>query len=89
MPTVPVTDEGSLMSNPARQPYLTESVHYMARGSADGEYPPVCRAAMITEVHPVGATAAVVVFNPTGIFLHQSLAHDEKRAPGSWHFAHA
>lgn len=75
------------MSNPARQPYLTESVHYMAHGSLDGKYPPVCRAAMITEVH-VGTTAAVVVFNPTGIFLHQSLEHNEDRAPGTWHWAH-
>lgn len=75
------------MSNPARRPYLGESIHYQARGSLDGQYPPVCRAAIITEVHE-GNTAAVTVFNPTGVFLHQDLEHNEGRAPGSWHFAH-
>lgn len=75
------------MSNPARQPFLTEAVHYRARGSLDGKYPPVCRAAMITEVQG-GTTAGIVVFNPTGFFLHPSLEHDEDRAPGSWHFCH-
>ena len=59
----------------------------MARGSADGEYPPVCRAAVITEVQPP-PKAAVFVMNPTGIFLHPSLEHDENRAPGTWHFVH-
>lgn len=67
------------MSNPARQPYLTESVHFQAPG--------VCRAAMITEVH-VGATAAVAVFTPTEITLHQVLVHDEQRTHGTWHWAH-
>lgn len=75
------------MSNPARKPYLTESVHYVARGSRDGIYPPVCRAALITEVHE-GNTAAITVFNPTGLFFHPQLDHDEDRAPGSWHWAH-
>lgn len=28
-------------------------VHYVARGSLDGKYPPVCRAAIITEVDPI------------------------------------
>ena len=75
------------MSNPARRPYLGESVHYTARGSRDGMYPPVCRAAVITEPHEDG-TSAVTVFNPTGIFMHETLEHNESRAPGSWHWAH-
>lgn len=59
----------------------------MARGSADGQYPPVCRAAKITEVHAAN-TAAVFVMNPTGVFLHPSLEHNEDREPGTWHWAH-
>ena len=31
-------------------PSVGRIVHYMARGSADGVFPPVCRAAIITEV---------------------------------------
>jgi len=75
------------VSNPARQPYLTESVHYQAHGSADGKYPSVCRAAIITEVQ-TGATAAVAVLNPTGMFFQPQLSHDENRTPGSWHYSH-
>lgn len=33
-----------------RAPFLGEIVHYQAHGSADGTYPPACRAASITEV---------------------------------------
>lgn len=75
------------MSNPSRKPYLTESVHYQAHGSANGQYPSVCRAALITEVHE-GPTAAVTVFNPTGMFMHPAMPHDEHRSPGSFHWAH-
>lgn len=75
------------MSNPARRPYLGEPCHYQAHGSKDGTYPSVCRAAVITEVHGDN-TAAVTVFNPSGMFFHQQLGHDENRGPGSWHYAH-
>lgn len=75
------------MSNPARQPYLGEDVHYTSYGTPGGEYSSLCRAAKITEVKPA-AQASVMVFNPTGLFMHPDLSHDESRAPGSWHFAH-
>lgn len=32
------------------QPYVGQTVHYVARGSADGRFPSVCRAATVTEV---------------------------------------
>lgn len=31
-------------------PQINDSVHYVAFGTRDGEYPSVCRAAMVTEV---------------------------------------
>lgn len=34
----------------AARPALGEPVHYQAHGSADGTYPPACRAATVTEV---------------------------------------
>lgn len=63
---------------------VTRSVHYVARGSADGVYPPVCRAAVITAAD--GASEGVVelcVFNPTGLFFNKS---SRGSAPGEWHF---
>jgi hypothetical protein len=37
-------------TDPPALPYLTEAVHYRAHGSLGGEYPPVCRAGIVTEV---------------------------------------
>jgi hypothetical protein len=34
------------------KPSIGRNVHYVARGSADGVFPPVCRHAQITEVGP-------------------------------------
>lgn len=80
---------------------LTQPVHYVARGSADGVYPPVCRAAIVTEVFE-GETlplaqdgvefssddevAAIVVLNPTGLFFHERCVRDETSwRPGTFH----
>ncbi len=57
-------------------------VHYRSLGSADGEFEPQCRAAVITEVVDddlVGLT----VFNPTGLFFHRREQGDK---PGQWHW---
>lgn len=35
-------------------PSVGRVVHYVARGSADGVFPAVCRAAVVTEVVPIG-----------------------------------
>jgi hypothetical protein len=54
-----------------QQPSVGRAVHYMARGSADGVFPPVCRAATITEVDPDNPTVVgLSVTNPTGLFFH-------------------
>lgn len=51
------------------RPTVGRLVHYVARGSADGFFPPVCRAATITEVGELGRVG-LCVFNPTGEFFH-------------------
>lgn len=60
-------------------PSVGRTVHYVARGSADGVFPAVCRSAIITEVQPrIGSRRAVIdverigvaVINPTGLFFH-------------------
>jgi hypothetical protein len=74
-------------------------VHYVARGSADGRFPSVCRAADVTEVHDPATTAGditdgrigVMVKNPTGLFFHPladgGVLHDEAdKAGGTWHW---
>jgi hypothetical protein len=54
------------------QPTIGDSVHYVARGSADGKFPKACRAAIVTERDdPGGANAdlnrvGLMVANPTG-----------------------
>lgn len=64
----------------ARVPFLGASVHYQARGSADGAYTRSCRAAVVTEVctpeylgtsriSPEDAMrAGVFVMNPDGVY---------------------
>lgn len=51
------------------KPTTNCQVHYVARGSLDGFFPPVCRAAIITEVGPDDAVGLYVI-NPTGTFHH-------------------
>ena len=67
-------------------------VHYMARGSADGVFPPVCRAATVSEVDTADpGKVGLVVLNPEGLFFHGlraggvQLDMDEKRG-GTWHW---
>lgn len=62
----------------------------MARGFADGVYPPVCRAAVITEVGPdqnVGheGYVGIAVLNPAGLFFH-ACDYSETKEPGTWHW---
>ncbi len=53
-------------------------VHYVARGSADGHFPPVCRAAIISgmDVERNGWTVALAVLNPNGMFFNNDCPHD-------------
>lgn len=50
-------------------PQIGQPIHYVARGSADGVFPPVCRAAWVTEVGQGGAVGLFVA-NPLGVFFH-------------------
>jgi hypothetical protein len=73
-------------------PSVGRIVHYVSRGSADGVFPSVCRAAIVTEVAEMvtDATPTVVglcVLNPEGFFLNRGVAQDEKtKAGGTWHW---
>lgn len=71
------------------RPYVGEMVHYVSWGTPvreDGtqEYASECRAAVVTEVG-TGA-AGLQVINPTGVFFHRAVVHDESGKPGTWHW---
>jgi hypothetical protein len=67
------------------KPSVNHMVHYVSYGTPGGEYPSVCRAAVITEVHPaqvdkllgpiVPETVALCVINPTGLFFPQHIRY--------------
>lgn len=68
-------------------PSVGRDVHYVARGSADGVFPSICRAAKITEVVDEDeAVASLCVFNPSGLFFDKALPYDETNHPGTWHW---
>lgn len=82
-------------------PSVNRQVHYVSAGSMDGKYPPVCRAATITEVSDAGTEHAaegrvgLMVVNPTGIHFrplveggarHLEPEQDEALQPYTWHW---
>lgn len=68
------------------KPTVGRIVHYVARGSADGKFPPVHRAAIVA-ADPVDDyfTCNLVVLNPQGIFFDE-VAFDPNKSPGTWHW---
>lgn len=73
------------------KPSVGRIVHYVARGSADGVFPPVCRAAVITSVAgehlSIGeSTVDLAVLNPAGLFFDRMLVYSEDNRPGTWHW---
>lgn len=68
-------------------PSVVRNVHYVSRGSADGVFTSVCRAAIITEiVDAEGGMVKVCVINPTGIFFSETIGYSDENAPGTWHW---
>lgn len=74
------------MKEPKR-PLVGDSVHYRSRGSADGVFPPVCRAAIVTRVEGV-YVVDITVFNPTGLFFDVNVTNEgyDEWMPGAWHW---
>ena len=77
-------------------PSIGRKVHYVARGSADGVFPPVCRSAEVTEVGDLGSSepsadrVGLCVINPTGLFFHPmamgGVPYSPNNEPGTWHW---
>lgn len=74
---------------PAPRPTVGRTVHYQAHGSADGTYPSVARAAIVTETRRENAfldetTVGLCVLNPTGMFFNRDVPFSETPQPGCW-----
>lgn len=77
-------------------PSVGRIVHYVSYGTPGGEYPSVCRAAIITEVDDYQDSGdsgvhighvGLCVLNPTGFFFNQPVMQDEdEKRCGTWHW---
>lgn len=72
-------------------PSIGRVVHYVSLGSADGRYPAVCRAAVVTQVFggPPNEPPQFVhlcVINPEGFFFPHNVPYSDAKEPGSWHW---
>lgn len=74
------------------KPSVGRIVHYVSYGTPGGEYPSVCRAAVITEVQS-DTNISLCVLNPTGQFFNTHVSYSEENTdnvttfrPGTWHW---
>lgn len=77
------------------EPSVGRIVHYVSYGTPGGEYPSVCRAAIITEL-PGQATGQrtkdsttvnLCVLNPGGMFFNKYVKYsDQEHHGGTWHW---
>lgn len=77
-----------LEAKPSPFPSIGRIVHYRSRGSADGRFPAVCRAAVVTDIAiPPMLGISICVLNPTGIFFDSGVEEDDGDSrPGTWHW---
>lgn len=73
------------------KPSVGRTVHYVARGSADGVFKPECRAAIITAA-PTGGRGrppkkvSLFVMTPTGTHHNDCLQDEDTKEGGTWHW---
>ena len=69
-------------------PTVGRIVYYKARGSADGKFPKVDRAAIVTDVQDTGLEnlyeVRLVVLNPEGIFFSGWLSQGQEGGQWDW-----
>jgi hypothetical protein len=76
----------------AQTPSVGRIVHYVSYGTPGGEYPSVCRAAIVAGIPDAfwqgdAQPVDLVVLNPTGLFFNNHCAKDEAdHRGGTWHW---
>lgn len=72
----------------AKVPSVGRTVHYTSYGTPGGEYPSVCRAAVVTEVpvHHDIKGIHLCVLNPEGMFFNKNVQFDITGKGGTWHW---
>jgi DUF971 family protein len=69
------------------KPSVGRIVHYVSYGTPGGEYPSVCRAAVISAVlTPSEKDVSLVVLNPEGMFFNQNVPYSDDHRGGTWHW---
>jgi len=78
------------------KPSVGRVVHYVSYGTPGGEYPSVCRAAIVAAVDDYQAPAgesihvghvSLCVLNPEGLFFNKAVRQDEEtQRGGTWHW---
>ena len=68
------------------KPTVGRIVHYQSYGTPGGEYKPLPRAAVITEVEDGTNTVGLCVLNPTGQFFNRGTPFAEQPTPGHWNW---
>ncbi len=75
-----------------QSPSVGRIVHYHSYGTPGGEYEPLPRAAIITEVGgsdprvEVSGVVGLCVLNPTGQFLNRDVPYSETPKSGHWNW---
>ena len=67
-------------------PTVGRIVHYHSYGTPGGEFQPLPRAAIVTQVHANGSTVGLCAVNPTGLFFHPECPYSEEPKPGHWNW---
>lgn len=68
-------------------PSVGRVVHYVSFGTPGGEFPSVCRAAVITQVNADNPNfVGLAVLNPTGMFFQENICQSSNGKPGTWHW---
>lgn len=72
------------------KPSIGHIVHYRSYGTPGGEYPSVCRAAVVTEVgqeYKGGHwLVGLAVLNPEGMFFNRGVSFGTSDEGGAWHW---
>lgn len=80
-----------MVNDPGAIPSVGRIVHYVSYGTPNGEYPSVCRAAVVTGVpddvtERSSAVVHLCVLNPEGLFFNRYVAFSEEKVGGTWHW---